>query len=380
MEMAKSRYVWIPRVGRMLRDGWLVLGISLLLFVAIDVALRGALALRDSQRRRAERGAFALHPYAREGWYAGWRERDWPGALERRYDAYRGWGMSSFAGDGLHIDSAGIRATIPAGRPDAPEVLLLGGSVMWGQTARDSLTIPSLVAAELLARGVNVQVRNLAQPGYVFTQGVASLLLELREGHVPAAVVFLDGVNDVGSAADYGVAGMIYFHRLLETRMKSASSATRAVLQAVMQHSAIGEILGPRLARLQRARNPVAPAVCGDVARHYRNQLATVRGLSVAHGFTVFFYWQPALATTRKPLTEWERTVRKDHPVNRLMAPCTDSVEAGTPGADFTSLRTIFDGDTSTVFLDQWGHLTEASNRVMAAVIVERLLPGLRTP
>ena len=62
---------------------------------------------------------------------------------------------------------------------------MLGGSSLWGFGARDDQTIPSLLARRLHDRGVQVEVKNLSDLGYVSTQEVIGLLRELQ-GRLPA--------------------------------------------------------------------------------------------------------------------------------------------------------------------------------------------------
>ena len=81
------------------------------------------------------------------------------------------------------------------------KLLMLGGSSLWGFGARDDQTIPSLLARKLHERGLKVEVKNLAELGYVSTQEVIGLIRELQTGYRPDVVIFYDGVNDTTSAA-----------------------------------------------------------------------------------------------------------------------------------------------------------------------------------
>src|SRR5262249_15615947 len=81
-------------------------------------------------------------------------------------------------------------------------------SSLWGFGARDDQTIPSLLARELFEQEWNVQIRNLAEIGYVSTQEVVALVRELQSGYRPDVVIFYDGVNDTTSAYLEGQAGL----------------------------------------------------------------------------------------------------------------------------------------------------------------------------
>ena len=77
---------------------------------------------------------------------------------------------------------------------------MLGGSSLWGFGARDDHTIPSLIARELHEHGVRVEIRNLAEIGYVSTQEMIALSASSSRAIGPDLVLFYDGVNDTTSA------------------------------------------------------------------------------------------------------------------------------------------------------------------------------------
>ena len=85
---------------------------------------------------------------------------------------------------------------------------MLGGSSLWGFGARDDQTIPSLLARSLDEQGWRVELKNLAEIGYVSTQEVIALTRELQAGYRPDLVIFYDGVNDTTSALLEGEPGL----------------------------------------------------------------------------------------------------------------------------------------------------------------------------
>ena len=88
------------------------------------------------------------------------------------------------------------------------KILTLGGSSLWGFGARDDQTIPSLLARSLHEKGWRVELKNLAEIGYVSTQEVIALTRELQAGYRPDVVIFYDGVNDTTSALLEGEPGL----------------------------------------------------------------------------------------------------------------------------------------------------------------------------
>src|SRR5439155_17899889 len=86
-----------------------------------------------------------------------------------------------------------------------------GGSTMWGTSQRDDHTIAAEAAHRLQAlAGPNarVEVTNFGETGYVNTQELLQLMLELRAGHRPDVVVFYDGLNEVAATVQGGTAGL----------------------------------------------------------------------------------------------------------------------------------------------------------------------------
>jgi len=247
---------------------------------------------------------------------------------------------------------------------------MLGGSVMWGYAAEDSKTIPSLVGATLFSRGFDdVDVVNLAQPAHVLTQELATLLIELRAGRVPIAVIFLDGINDIATIADFGEPGHVFNENSIKERMQIGGGRLHRLARDIVGLTAIGEVVNTRIPRLLRQRNPVPATVCKELAKQYGNQIRTIESLGASYGFSTLFLWQPALATTRKPLSEWEAGIVSDHPYVRLYKQCSDAVERANVSINFMDLRGLFDGESDTVFLDQWGHITEEANQLLASII-----------
>src|SRR2546422_2514999 len=133
----------------------------------------------------------------------------------------RGWWPEPQAARYVHVDSAGRRVTIQPSPSAAGSrrLLLLGGSAMWGYTARDSFTIPSQVARRLAGAGA-VEVVNLGQAAFTLTQEVTTLLLELRRGDVPDVVVFLDGSNGVATTFQSGSPGHVLNEAMFADRFR----------------------------------------------------------------------------------------------------------------------------------------------------------------
>ncbi|MGQ0538016.1 MAG: SGNH/GDSL hydrolase family protein, partial [Gemmatimonadaceae bacterium] len=206
----------LPSIAGVTRQFWIALGVALLAFSLLEGAYLGQRALRTAwfgsdDQRAAEREG---HPYAGQGWY-----RDFLAARERtreKFDPWRTYWAHAFASPHLNVDSSGRRVTIQRAARGAPRqtVYLLGASAMWGFTARDSLTIPSLVAAGLDSAGHDdVAVVNLAQSGYVVVHEVATLAQEVAQGRIPDVAVFFNGINDIRTTQLHQEPGHAFFER-----------------------------------------------------------------------------------------------------------------------------------------------------------------------
>lgn len=359
----------LRRLAGALRTGWTILGITLLLALALE----GAYRLQGAIRRALSPAARGLpHPNASEPWWPAWDAA--AGAVNgpSRFDPYRSWWALPFTSRWVHVDDRGERVTLPPLRqPPLRRILFLGGSVMWGYTVPDSLTIPSLVRAGLLARGDSlVELRNLAQPSYNATQGLITLMLELRGGYRPDLVISLDGNNDVLATVTEGHAGAAFGEGDLARRSAVGSRGFGASVAGLGRYSAL-------LARLGRARHPTSTVTatrdgavrCDSTAAAYTALEAMAEALGVRYGFQVLYLWQPHPATSVKPKSPWEQAIQAEPGFPALMQACTSEVEGAMRARgtlSFRSLTPIFDRDTVTVFLDGYGHLTPAAHRQVA--------------
>ncbi len=365
-----------------LRDGWIALGIALLLFLGFEAIYRGLQRARHGPTPEiVGRVVTPGHPYAGQSWYAELK----PGldARKNRFDPYRSYWPGPVTSRYVNIDTAGRRAT-PQSVPDTAgvlRVLMLGGSTMWGFTARDSFTIPTLTAARLAALGVrNVHVENLAQAAFNTTQEASTLMLEVARGRIPDVVVVLDGYNDVATALKYGDPGHTYAEENTSQQIDLGRRTFWQELFGFGRHSSLISGLRSKLVRDSTpvvARRPTVPDICGAAARYYAGVAHQVEAVGQAHGFPVVYFQQPLHTTTGKPLSAWERGL----PGRSNTRECMDSIDvamADRAGKSYISLRGVFDADTATRFVDEIAHITEEANGQVAERIASHIAPLLQ--
>jgi len=359
---------------------WLILGVTLLFFLVLEAGYRVVYGVIHPRREAEASGLNRTDfPYRDSTWYRPWlARREEVFRTATRYDPYRGWHLTAAAEPGLHIDAEGRRVTPqPAARSAHPrQVFMLGASIMWGYTARDSATIPALLARELARRGVtDVEVVNLGNSGYNATQEAITLMLELRRGHVPAVVVALDGPNDAGAVLLGGAVGDVHDQALAASRFER-----RGLLADLIQHS---ELLKRLLILTSGKRPTLGEEACPQVAQYYARVVGQVEALSQANGFTTYVFSQPLLGRSRKVRTTWERWLDSGNvEFQHMLVACSlaaDSILQPAMGRTFFPLYDMFDSDTGSAFLDHWGHLTETGNAAIASriadVISGQLLP-----
>jgi len=382
----------LSAIARQLRDGWAILGLSLVLLFALENAYRlyEELPTRPSQPQSSS--VSARDPYTSEAWFSEFEKARHlhMGRADARYvdyDPYRGWWVRPGQHKGLNVDASGYRHTEQFFQGDPStlhHVFLFGGSTMWGFTVRDEATIPSWVAGQLAAAGIkDVEVDNKAQCGFNLAQSVATLVLELRRGARPSAVVFLDGINEVGSVAEGGQPGDIYGQADARRRFALTHATTNELLLALWSNLHIVQAL-QRLWPTPAKAEIDASVACPAIANNYLNLVRIAEALGREFDFKPIFFWQPALATSGKQLGPWETHLMADEAVGslvKLTKACVPYVEArleSRRGITYFPLHAIFDDVQGDQFLDQFGHVTEQADGVIAAAITQQLIPLLQ--
>lgn len=398
----------IGSLGRQIRDGWLILGIALLVLCLIEASFSLAFFIKD-QVMESDPSADSAWVRADANAHAPWAvayDAEFARSAVPRWMPYVYWRRLPYRGDHINVDADGIRRTLGMASRNQPstrplKIFMFGGSTMWGTGARDAFTIPSVLARELNRKGIAVDVINFGESGYVSTQETVALLMQLRKGQRPDLVIFYDGVNDVFSAYQQAVAGLPQneFNRVEEFNLSQPGRLQERA--AMTLRDAARGLATTRFAkwllhvtgiwhRPAKNASPVGLAghgdtnasLAGDVVAAYKANLDVVRALGDHYGFRYLFYWQPTIF--QKPLlSSYETSVRESmKPIEPFFRQVYQALQVSglSENSDnaFRDISAVFGGTTEPIYLD-WCHLSEQGNEIIARRMVADVLGALNT-
>jgi len=370
------------KVIEFMRNGWLILGISLLSFVVLEVVL--SLFVVDyftppDPRNPDVRGK--ADAYKNVSWGDDYF-REFNESFDARWEPYVYWHRKPYKGKYITIDSTCRRFTpnLEIGPEHGPRIFMFGGSTMWGTGARDSFTIPAILATELQSKGVKAEVINYGESGFVTTQEVIVLLRELQKGNIPDAVVFYDGINDTYSAYQQGIPGLAQneANRVQEFNMLKRLPELRGmVLKDAVSNLATVRIAKSILGITEPESKPDFDArVAEQAVDLYLKNIGLVKALAASYKFKYQFYWQPTIFG-KNILSEYEQSeydsqkhlekVYKE--TYRMVRNKSSAVRADK---SFHDLGDIFLHEEEPVYID-WMHLSERGNAVIAMAMAENM-------
>ncbi len=374
----RSRWATFARSAQTL---WSIVGIALLLLLLLDAALTAFLKHREDDRFRAY---MEKYPAADRSWVPAYTEEflRHDSALWRPY-VY--WRRAPYAGQYFGVDERGLRHTwnkphTPAEKPF--RIFTFGGSTMWGTGVRPDYTVASCLARALEEHGIAVEVTNYGEGGYVSTQELLTLLLELRRGNVPDLVIFLDGFNDAATSYQNARAGLTSneMHRVEEFNVDEHRSRFQKAMALVPGIRRFTEGLGKRLVAPYTIPADKSAVLADATVRVYRENVRVVQMLGREYGFQSLFYWQPVIflkdhLAPNEVKGAADLGYMKDFVLGVYQQLHGDPQLAARPA--FHDISDTFRHTDEAVFAD-FCHLSEHGNDVLARRIAEDVPPLLQ--
>ncbi len=362
------------RFSQSIRSLWTTIGLALLLLAVLEGAGRIAFEVIDARKAALVDRLHAVNVYSGQEWIAEYNREQLSTSLGWRPYVY--WRRVPYRGRYVNVDEQGLRRTwnsAPALAPGDRKIFMFGGSALWGTGARDEFTIPSLVSKRLNGSGGRrVWVTNLGESGYVSTQEVITLLLELQRGAVPDVVVFYDGFNDAEAAMESGVAGIPQneTHRVAEFNLRE-----RLNVRGFIEETALYR-LSRSLVGVRKQPRHGDQALARAVVDVYLRNVQIVDALARQFGFAPVFFWQPSVFDKKRP-TAWERLMHRGDS-GEFFAEVRQALEQGIRSRNLRNvydLGSIFNEEDGTVFIDPV-HVSEKGNDRIAEELV-RVIRGL---
>jgi len=212
---------------------------------------------------------------------------------------------------------------------------------------------------------------NFGEQGFVSTQEALELVLQLRRGNVPDAVVFYDGFNDAFATYQSGSAGVHYDLGVIAAKFSCAP-----LWPCVGASPAVGTLL-TMLGRRHEAWHSVdLERLAASTRDVYVQNYHLVAALGREYGFRYAFFVQPVLVEGRKPLTPEERAISlgEDSRLVRLIHATFDRLREVMPQyPQLHDLTDAFDSEKAYIYADSV-HVAPAGN----AIVARRMLNAMK--
>lgn len=378
---------WLKKFVKLLRDIWLIFGITVFFLVLIAIAATAAQKIKNKYKSPGIDSRSRADSYAGEAWSTNlFRELEVSGGL--KWTPYLYWRHREFHGNYINVDTGGNRVTSDSKstqEQNTPvKIFMFGASTLWGVGVRDEFTIPSNLSRELERHGIHCKVTNLAETGFVSTQEVIEMLLQLQGDNIPDIVIFYGGTSDMNSAWEQGVAGlpMNELNRVREFNLTKPEKFWPA---------AVRESLNGQPKNLHWVDAQTTTTDClllaQQVIRVYTNNLKLVDAFSQAYGFKCLFYLEPTLFQKRylspyeagASRAQTDQSGKMSNPIldltHNLFREAGPGIAASFP---FHDVSDCFSQTRDAIFIDYY-HMGERGNAIIAQRILRDVEPLIRT-
>lgn len=365
-----------------LNDLWIIAGITILLLIFIELAFSVYYNTKSDFDPRAEADC-----YPKEDWVND-LYREFSASGHESWHPYIYWRRKPYSGKFINIGEDGLRKSLYSLQDSirtepAIRLFFMGGSTLWGTGVRDDHTIPSLTGDMLSQKGFHTEVFNFGESGYVSTQELVALMVELKKGNVPDIVVFYDGVNDVFSAFQQKEAGIPQneYNRQAEfNAFRGKKNLIRSLFRAAPSFSTV-RFITEKVSRKEDFSSTNSPAeseaLTSAAARHYWSNLRMIESIANEYGFRTVFYLQPVIFH-KSHLTPYE--MKQFEEMKYLKSffeqtyQKTSDAEDKPVSIDFHNISEIFKDIQAPLFID-WCHIGESGNLIIAERMTRDLVP-----
>ena len=409
IKCTKRVFIAYMKIANVLRAAWVSVGIALLLMLIME--FMAFIYVRSTEHRGAHTPGFVPEQDSevfRDRVWARDYFREFSESGKMRWEPYVYWRRALYEGRYINVDERGVRRTVQqnAGTKASRKIFFYGGSTMWGTGAIDGETIPSHFATFLEDKTRSeIEVINFGESGYVVTQELIHLQLQLLRGNVPEVVVFYDGVNDAWAAYQSGRAGLpsneanrevefnLYprYSALLRRSLREVGlweyARQRSSLVKVIEASEAKTDANGMLAIKEGGEGgggmelSISLRKLGDAtASHYFSVLQMVDALGKAYNFQTFYFWQPILYTRQGRTKQEELVIASD---NKMSSEAIafhryvyDAVaQYQNRPVSFHDLSGVFDETGETVYFD-YCHVGGGSNLIVAREMFRAMSVG----
>jgi hypothetical protein len=350
-------------------------GLCLFLLLVGEIDSYFVLQHRGSQKDRSKPPAFvaATTANAQQLW------REWQFTFSHlQYKAFVIWRRDAFDGQTVHVDAAGLRRTeYSACVPGAYTIWMFGNSTLWGMGSTDSETLPSLLAKRFSEAGKQVCVRNYGEYGWVSTQELIALMLELKASpQKPDLVIFYDGVTDSFLPYETDAGDVHGNYRQMRAFFKSFREAEKSGFEFLRSSNTYRLLSTVREKFAADAGNSAKAVPARDawsmakgIRENYEKNMELAETLGQNFHFRCAFFWQPSAIVGPKPFTAEEEKLRtNEEAANRGIQEIfriTWADMRNEKNQNFVFLGDIFENHPGRLYIDA-SHVTPEGNQMLA--------------
>lgn len=369
---------------------WVIIGITILLILIIEGILTffyNAEVKKQPDLNAKTMSIISGNPEMFDGFIKEYFQ------IKTKWVPFVYWRHEPFEGQYINVITDGLRKTWQkkekkVDKREIYRIFVFGGSAIWGFGCRDDFTIPSQLS-KMLANNekARVEITNFGELGYVSTQEVIALILELKKGNIPDLVVFYDGANDAFSAFQNTQAGIPQNEinraeglSLVNDKSFRDNYSRKNLLESITTYK-LAKSFNQKLFKENCKENYLpSEELLNEAVDAYTSNIELVDKLGSEYGFKALFYWQPLISYKRKLSPEEELQKNRQLPGNNLFSEMLYSKisysEKLKKNNNFHDLSKLFQDYLEPYFLDNC-HLNEQGNKIISEQIYYDILPIL---